>query len=123
MKYRKDFSTDDDILDRIRELEDKNADAIAYDEVLYITYNGFEEDKEEYVYEDVQKSNMISLLDYESGWKPIGRIMDNVAQELESIDHNEAGKRITFVNYGPKTRFFISETLNISQVATDYRNE
>ena len=49
--------------------------------------------------------------------------MDNVAQELESIDHNEAGKRITFVNYGPKTRFFISETLNISQVATDYRNE
>ncbi len=119
------------VADQIKDTRDKDdctyynyrAGATAYNGVLYIAYNGFEEDKEKYEDEDVQKSNMISLLDYESGGKPIGRIMDNVAQELESIDHNEAGKMITFVNYGQKTRVFISETLNISQVATDYRNE
>ena len=119
------------VADQIKDTRDKDdctyynyrAGATAYNGVLYITYNGFEQDKEHYVYEDVQKSNMISLLDYESGGKPIGRIEDNVPQETESIDHDEKGNLITFVNYGPKTRVFISQTLNISQVATDYRNE
>ena len=101
------------------------AGATAYNGVVYIAYNGFEEDKEYYEYEDVQKGNLITALDYEQGGTPIGQIKDDIPQELESIDHNEKGNLVLFSNYGPKTRVFETEfdNANIEQIANNYRNE
>ena len=121
------------VADQIKDTRKKNdctyynyrAGATAYDGVLYMAYNGFAEDKEEYVYKDVQKGNLVTATDYEQGGTPIGQIIDDIPQELESVDHNEEGDLIYFSNYGHKTRVFESEidSTNVVQIAENYKNE
>ena len=121
------------VANQIKDTRDKDdstyynyrAGATAYNGVIYIAYNGFEEDKEEYDKNDVQKGNLITVLDYEQGGTPIGQIKDDIPQELESIDYNEEGNLVLFSNYGHKTRVFETknDNANIEQIANNYRDE
>ena len=119
------------VADQIKDTRDEDdctyynyrAGATAYDGVLYLSYSGFEEDKEYYEPEDTLKTNMITVVDYEQGGTPIGQIKDNIPQEVESIDHDENGDLIYFSNYGPKTRVFKTKLVNTKVIAENYKKD
>ena len=95
----------------------------AEDGMLYISYSGFNSDKNKYGGKDDKViGNMIVTYDYKNGGKAVGRINDNVKVEIEGFDFDENGNLVAFYNGGHWTRVFDTDLVNSKDISEKYKS-